>query len=510
MSSLSKAIDNLDRAIRGQELNKFNIVGNNAREMQELAEYVKYNGIGSGSSSGINKDIAINLKTINSNVAQGDDDTLAINNAIKYIIDNFGTGTLKIPYGTYKVNGQITMYADRINIVADGAIFDCSEHTDTTIPVVKVISYDGYEADGDVAGEYSDLIRKEQQHCCEGIYFKGNKNITGALFYSEDSQHICTGFQFKNCVFTNFNKAIGLSSQCWVPCFMCCNISNNNTAVLVPAGNNNYGERLTFINCNLHSNKQTFDVNWEHAHIHCIGCSLDYNYQNAIVKDGRVYFTNCHLESTKDTGYLFLACTEKSLISFKNCEFYTAKTKYEMGKVYGGGIICMDGCYFHDAGYYFNTWFVKDGDLGEIHYSNLNFGSQIALDEKQFNDSLGTVTLDGSENWTKITVVGDYYRAQITDYARIVPFAYMKNDGATYCKAEGYVTMNDSYDYNTPHEKAVGMYWWKKGIESGETCLFVTGPVTDLATQDLAGFKTWLASNNITLKYRKDLVRTCK
>lgn len=54
MSSLSKAIDNLDRAIRGEELNKFNVVGNNAREMQELAEYIKNNGLGSGNSSNIN------------------------------------------------------------------------------------------------------------------------------------------------------------------------------------------------------------------------------------------------------------------------------------------------------------------------------------------------------------------------------------------------------------------------------------------------------------------------
>lgn len=290
--------------------------------------------------------------------AKGDgvtDDTEAFLDAIDAIVDN-GGGTLYIPVGEYIMTAPITFYCDKMDVVGDGAILNWGSISNTSCACVRVVTHDSY-ANDDNPEMYHNNIRLGQLHKCSGVIFKGITdyairtygNLIGVNYGGNYATgEMSVGFNFEHCVFYGFDVAVRCDTNSWVQGLIACNISDNNVAIEIPAGGSNYCERVTIIDSNIHSNVVAVKIGYSHAHIHAIGCSFDYNDTICNLSEGRLYLTDCHLESTRNNGNWFSLIG--GLLMCKSCEWYASGGDH-LGTVGSEAIVHVDGGYFADAGY---------------------------------------------------------------------------------------------------------------------------------------------------------------
>lgn len=405
------------------------------------------------------KFIELNVKDFG---AKGDgtiDDTQAIQDAIDYIVNNYDTGTVYIPNGTYKITSTITFYCDKVNIESCGAIMDCT-YVSSGVYSVLIKTHEAHPIDSEPS-LYHEMIKKGQIHYCKGIYFKGSlepynpttKVPNGINFEGNTSTGVlASGFNFHNCIITGFNIAIRGFSNSWAQSFINCSICDNTKAIIIPSGGNNYCERFTLINSNLHDNTSAIELGCGQAHIHCLGCSFDYNDSMVKITSGRVYLTNCHLESTKNTDYYFNISGSSSMLMIKSCEWYIGKSSC-LGYI-DNGIVHIDGGYFHDAGYTHNELFEGTGKL----YVNNIFPEGVV------NSNIGTTGGSGGSggitntedtiSLSNSTLTNGYYINYITG-------KYAKNNSTNTCAVENYiiVTAGSSYtlssSYNDPSKTLI-------------------------------------------------------
>lgn len=336
--------------------------------------------------------------------AKGDgvtDDTEAFLDAIDAIVNN-GGGTLYIPVGEYIMTAPITFYCDKMDIVSDGAILNWGSISNTSHACVHVVTHDSY-AGSDDPEMYHNNIRLGQLHKCSGVIFKGITdyairtygNLIGVNYEGKISTgEMCAGFNFEHCVFYGFDVAVRCYSNSWVQGFIACNISDNNVAIEIPAGGGNYCERVTIIDSNIHSNVVAVKIGHSDAHIHAIGCSFDYNDTICNLYAGRLYLTNCHLESTRNNGNWF--SLTGGLLMCKSCEWYASGNNY-LGTVSNGAVAHVDGGYFVDVGYTPAELFAGAGGI----YVNNMFplgavNSIIHGKSSDTGDDTTTISLDGA------------------------------------------------------------------------------------------------------------------
>lgn len=134
----------------------------------------------------------------------------------------------------------------------------------------------------------------------------------------------------------------------------------NNTLIQCLTGDgSNYGERFNFTRAMLYNSGRILLNTNAATTFRFLNSSFDYSDVMADIQAGRVSLESCHIETNKDTDYLFkLSGNESSALTLDKCEFVLNginRTSYELfdiaTAVKHGGIFVRDTMISHGAGY---------------------------------------------------------------------------------------------------------------------------------------------------------------
>lgn len=265
-----------------------------------------------------------------------------IQSAIDYVYQS-GGGIVELDgKKTYTITDQIVLYSDFVTLRGNGAKLDASANTGAS--AIKVIG-------GTTLPNESEQIRQQYLHYLEGVYLIGanrtndyadGRTGTGILCTGPNTSSISNGFLIKNCAIAGFGIGVDFQSQAWSNTLFKCDISVCDIGVRVASGYSNYGEKLTILDCALHTNSTALSIAHNYGTFQCIGSSFDYNWAIAQVSNnGHVYFSNCHLESTKNKDQ-WLKVTGSGKILVRDSVFYGQQTTYGLVYMTGGSVILRD------------------------------------------------------------------------------------------------------------------------------------------------------------------------
>ena len=172
--------------------------------------------------------------------------------------------------------------------------------------------------------------QREELHLA-GIEF-GGRNVPGVYgdgkFYGTATLRGRLS-RSPRCSFTSFDKFVLIYSHAYMLSFYGCTFSQGGASggIHVPAGGADYGERISFTDCNFFNNKICLQADYPPAQFYLSGCSLDYSHQVAVMNAGYAVFSNCFFENNIDTGYWFTAGQAGTTILINHCTIAQTRPK---------------------------------------------------------------------------------------------------------------------------------------------------------------------------------------
>jgi hypothetical protein len=215
-----------------------------------------------------------------------------------------GAGMVIVPPGTYQIASTITVDISKTSLVGQNAVL---ASTLARGSLLLITSSAGAEANA--------------KNCIAGIEF-GGRNVPGVYAVEiHGKAPSVAGFTIARCSFTSFDKFVLIYSHAYMLSFYGCTFSQGGASggIHVPAGGADYGERISFTDCNFFNNKICLQADYPPAQFYLSGCSLDYSHQVAVMNAGYAVFSNCFFENNIDTGYWFTAGEAGTTILVNHC-----------------------------------------------------------------------------------------------------------------------------------------------------------------------------------------------
>ena len=130
------------------------------------------------------------------------------------------------------------------------------------------------------------------QKSLNGLYIEKNSKTGVGLVLQN-----CSDVKFENCRIKGFEKSVEINDNTYLNTFYKCSLSNSIYCVYMDRGKSNYGERITFIDCNIGNSEWTlYNANGD-GDIYFTNCSFDFNTSGFFtVAGGKTYVTDCHIE----------------------------------------------------------------------------------------------------------------------------------------------------------------------------------------------------------------------
>lgn len=153
---------------------------------------------------------------------------------------------------TFDVSGPVWDFS--------GAIVDCSNNTGTAFTLLKATG-----GTGQMASRF---------YC--GHMVGAGAGTSSVAFVLGDTSGTSSGGIICDGSVNGFGVAVQLGDNGYITTFSHVKIGENGTAVYVPTGLTNAGERITFIDCVIRENTLAFDPR-RVCRIHLTDCSVDYN-----------------------------------------------------------------------------------------------------------------------------------------------------------------------------------------------------------------------------------------
>jgi hypothetical protein len=221
------------------------------------------------------------------------DDTVAIQSAITAAEDLLSAVIL--PAGTYKISAGLTIDVSLASLMGLKAVIDATTVSGPAITCSGSVNPPYFQSTTIISGILIYGPTKTSAGSI-GILFS---TPTGS---GEGTSHIMT----QNVGLYEFETGIEFRSRAYVQNFLGCDVAGCGTCVNMPSGHTDYGERVTFVGCTLYNSDLGFNINNANGAFHFLACSLDYNAEQGHVHSGKVFLSDCHVESSNYTSPPFI------------------------------------------------------------------------------------------------------------------------------------------------------------------------------------------------------------
>lgn len=193
--------------------------------------------------------------------------------------------TLRVS-GVMKLNSMLTINATFVQIQGDNAVFDFSSLASGT--AVKITG----RATGTAYAQSSGGLNGVE------LIGPGIATTTVGIEFDTAAEAGTSHTDYFNVNVHGFGKGHVFKNNAYVQNFWGCDVWDCATAIEMPTGFANYGERITYFGCTIFNNSFGVVNNNANGAFHLIGSSLDYNGVQAVAQAGRIFLDNCHIEAT--------------------------------------------------------------------------------------------------------------------------------------------------------------------------------------------------------------------
>ena len=248
-----------------------------------------------------------------------------------------GAGVVTVPTGSYKVASTITVDIAKIAITGQSATLHAALSRG---PILLVTSSTGPE--------------DNTRSCISGLEFAGT-NVPGVYGVNvEGRSPSVAGCSFRNCSFTSLDKFVQIYSHAFMLSFNACTFSQGGASggIHVPTGGGDYGERISFTDCNFFNNEICLKADYP-AEFYLSGCSLDYSKQIVLMSAGYAFLTNCFIENKYDEAHWFTTGPAGATILLNSCTIAQTgpKPNYEIANSSSQtGTLNFRNCQFYSSG----------------------------------------------------------------------------------------------------------------------------------------------------------------
>lgn len=326
-----------------------------------------------------------------SNLAVNGDMAPAINKALGLWNDNTSPFYQKhyaviLDATTYTIKQSINYNPKYVALIGNQATIQTSGIGNTFYNAIEVNTGD----------TYSDPMTS--QKVILDIYLKGEgKSVVNSVGVNLTD---AAGIRFSNLRVDSFETNVRFNGNTYLVSFDHCNFPNAKTAVLMPSGQTNTGERLTFIDCNLGNSDYAFDNELAATDVYFTNCSFDY-VNNAVMKlnGGLTVLDGCHIENNLSLPENpFQVNGDGSTLLIKNS--YLLFQGSTLGFTYvvsGNGHSALEDCFIHNCPV--GQFFEENGDHVLIRpntYNTTNNFSKVNDASNLLNDGhfYGTAVSD--------------------------------------------------------------------------------------------------------------------
>jgi hypothetical protein len=144
------------------------------------------------------------------------------------------------------------------------------------------------------------------RHGLRNLFIQGDDTVgVIALSFEATTPAVIAGFTVQSVSINNFQAGVRIYENAFCLNFAGCMFSELGSAVYVPTGGTNYGEKITFNHCFFGNNTKCLETAYEACQLHLINCSLDYSNIIASIGRGWALFENCYVENNLDTNEWF-------------------------------------------------------------------------------------------------------------------------------------------------------------------------------------------------------------
>ena len=248
-----------------------------------------------------------------------------------------GAGVVTVPPGSYQIASTITVDIAKTGITGQSATLHAALSRG---PILLVTSSAGPEANS--------------RSCISGLEFSGT-NVSGVYGVNVQGQSpSVAGCSFRNCSFTALDKFVQIYSHAFMLSFNACTFSQGGASggIHVPTGGADYGERISFTDCNFFNNRICLKADYP-AQFYLSGCSLDYSEQVVVMNAGYAFLTNCFIENKYDDAHWFTTGDGGATILVNSCTIAQTgpKPKYEIASSSSRtGTLNIRNCQFYSSG----------------------------------------------------------------------------------------------------------------------------------------------------------------
>ena len=228
----------------------------------------------------------VSVKDFGATGNSSDDDKVAIQNAINYVVGMNKPGIVVLPLGTYRLNSGLTIRTDLVSLEGSRTKLDFSGMTTgTAITLTGNGTANPYWQNGSVL---------------KGIELSGPgiASTVDALMFDTAAEGGTSHLSFSGVNVHDFRKGHIFRRNAYILDFYNCDIWSCATGIEMLTGYSNYGERITYFGCTIYSNTLGVSLTNADGAFHFLGCSFDYNTLQFNITAGRVFLTDCHVEAT--------------------------------------------------------------------------------------------------------------------------------------------------------------------------------------------------------------------
>lgn len=317
------------------------------------------------------------------------DDTIALQAIHDYIVNNVGRGVILIPSNyVIKITSTFNWDVSKVSIISNGGVL-LADINDTSKYAISTISSEQGNPYNQSMNYMSGVILKcKTADSCNGINFNGGTGNNGA-----------SRINIIRCQVIGFNIGVNYGTHAYCINFDKTEIYNNNIQINIPSGQSDYGERLSFLQCNIYNGGTAIVCN-TNADVYFEQCSIDYNsHQILNITAGIINFIGCHIEQANNaftsSNRAFELSGNGTDVMFIGGELLfvgsTATTDYIFNNsITGRGKLVLSNVFLHNAltttGYLITGTGVND--IKTKHYA-IDSGAELT----NINDSVCT---DGS------------------------------------------------------------------------------------------------------------------
>ncbi len=424
------------------------------------------------------------------------DDSSALQEAILAARAAGYAQVLPMEVQTIKLNSGITLLADKDRLVGSRPVtLDCSG-----ITTGHAINVDCSITDGNVAP--FDNIR----NFLHGMRLKGagSPSVAGASgvaafrFYSASGKPYF--YQVKNCSADGFAITADLYSNTFGIAFedVAFRAAQGGTLIqCLKGGGADYGERYNFTRAMLYNSALALLNTNAATTFRFLNSSFDYNDVMADIRAGRVSLESCHIETNKDTDYMFkLSGNEAAALTIAKSELVlnaVNRTKEIFdtdSNVKFGGIFVRDTMVSHGAGYSAATYVRGDGPA--VAQSLMRFESQVKVPFSKYMNKVlpGMDSANAISEWT-VTGAGGVTRDTTDKQAGASSMRFNANSAAT--------TAAIIRSIEPGQHPAMSYYYRKQGSTTGQALLQVRldwldskgTTISTVVLEDLDGNVDW-------------------